>query len=66
MKGFILRILFVCVWLVGFYLIGYFIADKYLIRQGPIAYTFGIIYGLLVVGLAILITAASFSEPTAK
>jgi hypothetical protein len=66
MKGFILRIVFVCVWLVLFYLAGIFIVINYLKYDGLSAYVFASIYSILVVAGAVLITVASFNEPISK
>ena len=66
MKGFILRILFLCAWLVGFYVAGIYIVASYLKYDGVSAYVFSSIYSILVLGGAFLITAASFNEPISK
>jgi uncharacterized ion transporter superfamily protein YfcC len=65
MKGFILRILFLCAFIIGFYLAGIFISIWY-IKSIAMVYVFASIYSLLIIGIAFFITAASFNEPISK
>ena len=65
MKGFILRLVFLCAWVIGLYLVGMFIAIYYL-KGAVVVYMFASIYSLLVLGSAFFITVASFNEPIFK
>jgi hypothetical protein len=64
MKGFILRILFLCAWIIGLFIAGVFIANY--LSDPVTVYVFASIYSILVLAGAFFITAASFNEPISK
>jgi len=65
MKGFIIRIAFLCAWIIGLFLAGIFIVINYL--DNPVTvYVFASIYSVLILSTAFFITAASFNEPISK